>query len=181
MAQITKSYKFEAAHQLYGHKGKCADLHGHSYIVDITIGGPILDEAYERNALTTDYGFVLDFGDLDDIVHPLIDHLDHTFLNTNPYMIIPRTTAEFIACWFVMKLYIDENLPVVEVRVHETASSYARATINDVRDSAMLRNLWGLGEGPIMRDLRAVDVPRVSMDNEPDELHPQAPTASEGR
>lgn len=155
MATIVKTYRFEAAHQLYNHKGKCANLHGHSYQVDVAVGGSI----QEDDANQTDFGFVLDFGDLDLHVDALIVTLDHTFLNSS--MLVPRTTAEYIACWFVWKLYILDKLPIQYVDVHETENSFARASILDISNSAILRELWDLGSGPLVHDLRTMDVQRL--------------------
>ncbi len=42
-AILTKTFHFEAAHHLPGHRGKCARLHGHSYRLEVTLRGPIKD------------------------------------------------------------------------------------------------------------------------------------------
>lgn len=60
MTRITRHYRFEAAHRLPHHAGKCRRLHGHSYEVVVELDGeprPV-DGA-------SDEGMVLDFGDLD--------------------------------------------------------------------------------------------------------------------
>jgi len=33
---VTRSFTFEAAHQLPWHPGKCRDLHGHGYRLEVT-------------------------------------------------------------------------------------------------------------------------------------------------
>ena len=71
--RITKEFDFEAAHALDGYKGKCKDIHGHSYHLKMTfIGDP-----KEQTSLS-DCGMVVDFGDIKNIVKtkilPLFDH-----------------------------------------------------------------------------------------------------------
>jgi len=71
--RITKEFDFEAAHALDGYNGKCKDIHGHSYHLEITfIGTP------KRDISLSDCGMVVDFGDIKKIVKtqilPLFDH-----------------------------------------------------------------------------------------------------------
>ena len=123
MLTITKRYTFEAAHHLPNHKGKCARPHGHSYKVDVTISGPLKPDEGQSDA-----GMVIDFDDLDAIVKPLIEMLDHHHLNT---LLQFRTTAENIAEWFAK--YIRLGLMGAEpnldsVTVWETEKSRATWT-----------------------------------------------------
>jgi 6-pyruvoyltetrahydropterin/6-carboxytetrahydropterin synthase len=77
--RITKQFTFEMAHALYGYDGKCRNIHGHSYKLDVcVIGSPI------QNSDNPKYGMVIDFGDLKSIVKSeIIDLMDHaTMLNT---------------------------------------------------------------------------------------------------
>jgi 6-pyruvoyltetrahydropterin/6-carboxytetrahydropterin synthase len=73
MVELIKEYRFEAAHRLpnvpAGHK--CARLHGHSFKFEVHVTGPV-------DAQT---GWFIDFGDLDEIVMPLVARLDHFYLN----------------------------------------------------------------------------------------------------
>jgi len=71
--RITKEYRFEAAHRLMEHQGACANIHGHSYKVEITLSGWLRPEGAAR-------GMVLDFQDLNAVVHPV---LYDGFENTN--------------------------------------------------------------------------------------------------
>ncbi len=83
MISISKWYSFDAAHQLWNPDlsgmqnleafGKCANPHGHTYSLDVTIQGPVEQET----------GMILNYFDLDKVVKPLVDgHLDHRDLNT---------------------------------------------------------------------------------------------------
>jgi 6-pyruvoyltetrahydropterin/6-carboxytetrahydropterin synthase len=106
--RIAATYTFEAAHRLPfvpdGHK--CKRLHGHNYRIDVSIDGP-LDER----------GFVIDYAELDNVVQPIIDSLDHRLLNDIPGLENP--TSEIIALWLRDK--ITQKLPFTPtIRIWET-------------------------------------------------------------
>jgi len=110
--EIFKDFKFEAAHRLPhlpdGHK--CKNLHGHSYRLRVVLRGPI-DPAL---------GWVADFADVKAVVKPLIQQLDHAFLNEIEGLSQP--TSENIAVWIWRKL--KPALPhLAEVHLSETATS----------------------------------------------------------
>ncbi|HEY3764171.1 MAG TPA: 6-carboxytetrahydropterin synthase [Gaiellales bacterium] len=119
-AQIRKTFRFEAAHSLPHHAGKCRGLHGHSYRVELCFEGEIKPARGE-----SDDGMVLDFLDVSAWWHGQVEPLvDHRFLNeTMPEAFLP-TTAENIAAW-VLSLLIAAALPVTEVTVWETPSASA--------------------------------------------------------
>ena len=78
--RITKQFKMEMAHALYGYDGLCKNIHGHSYRLWVTLRGPVLEKhGHEKD------GMVLDFGLLKRLVKPhIIDKYDHSFvLNAN--------------------------------------------------------------------------------------------------
>ena len=91
-ALLTKMFRFEAAHSLPGHRGKCARPHGHSYVLEVSVRGPI-----KELAGASDDGMVMDFDDLTHIVkQAVIERLDHQDLNVVTGI---RTTAENLAYW----------------------------------------------------------------------------------
>ena len=105
---LTKRFSFEAAHNLLNYSGKCKNLHGHSYALEVTvIGEP------EHN------GMIMDFYDVKKIVEErVIDKLDHTYLND----IIEQSTAERITLWIWNALY--KELPsLYEIKLFETEDS----------------------------------------------------------
>lgn len=78
--RITKLFTFETGHALHGYDGKCKNVHGHSYKLEVTvIGSPINDTNHIKN------GMVIDFGDLKHIVNKeIVDEFDHaTVFNKN--------------------------------------------------------------------------------------------------
>jgi len=109
---IYKEFTFEAAHHLpnvpEGHK--CKRLHGHSFKVTVQVRGDIGETS----------GWVMDFGDLKQQVKPVIDQLDHYYLNEIPGLENP--TSEVIARWIWSKLIT--SLPLLfMVKVEETCTS----------------------------------------------------------
>jgi len=68
---ISKTFRFEASHVLPKHTGKCSRLHGHSWVLTVSVQGPV----------NTKTGFVVDYGDLKALVDKeVIERLDHTHL-----------------------------------------------------------------------------------------------------
>lgn len=115
---ITKILRFDAAHSLPDHEGKCRNIHGHGYSVEVTVEGR-LQESGPATAM------VMDFADLREAVSRLVvDLLDHTYLN-DVLDFVP--TAEALAGWMFATLTA-AGLPVVRVRLWETPSSYAEVT-----------------------------------------------------
>lgn len=76
MISITKRLEFDAGHRIPYHKGKCNNLHGHRYILNINIAGMI-----NKNINDSDYGMIMDFSEIKSIAKKnLIDLWDHAFL-----------------------------------------------------------------------------------------------------
>ena len=70
--ELTKEYKFEASHVLPKHPGRCSRLHGHSWVLRVSVEGRVNKET----------GFVMDYADISKVVKPLIESLDHRHLGT---------------------------------------------------------------------------------------------------
>ena len=106
---LRKEYRFEAAHFIYNHPGKCRNLHGHTYRLFVSLEGPV-DPAT---------GMIIDFYDLSKIVHEkVVTKLDHCFLND----LIPLSTAENISTWIWNQL--KPSLPsLFQVELFETADN----------------------------------------------------------
>lgn len=109
---IVKKFKFDAAHNLVSYKGKCENLHGHTYLLVVVI------EGYPDNE-----GMIMDFVELKNIVNEeIISILDHSYINE----IISQPTAENIAIWIWDRLEEKirrENCRLYEIQVWETEES----------------------------------------------------------
>ena len=110
---------FSSAHQLRGYKGKCENLHGHNYKVEIFARGPELNNI----------GLLIDFGDLKNAADEIVRYLDHRNLNElPPFDEELNPSAENLAKFFVDYLNSridDENVEVYKVRCYETPTSVA--------------------------------------------------------
>jgi 6-pyruvoyltetrahydropterin/6-carboxytetrahydropterin synthase len=112
MHKLSKIFTFEAAHQLpnvpQGHK--CGRLHGHSYRLEIIIMGNADEEQ----------GWVMDFGAIKNPLQPILEILDHSYLNEIHGLENP--TSENIARWIWERL--KPELPLLnEIIISETATS----------------------------------------------------------
>ncbi len=110
--EIFKEFRIEAAHRLPnvppGHK--CARLHGHSFRITIGVTGPV-DPVQ---------GWVRDFADIAQAAAPLIEQLDHRYLNEIDGLENP--TSENLAIWIWQRL--QDRLPgLSRVTIHETCTS----------------------------------------------------------
>ncbi len=117
MNKITKRFTAESAHYLPDHLGKCKNLHGHSYKIEVTVRGDVGIAGPEN-------GMVMDFGNLSQIVkEKVIEKIDHKILNA----LIKVPTAENLAEWIFDELApaISSGVEVDSVRVWETENSYA--------------------------------------------------------
>jgi 6-pyruvoyltetrahydropterin/6-carboxytetrahydropterin synthase len=117
--KITRAYTFQAAHKLphvpEGHK--CGRLHGHTYTVEVT--------AAAADPLRNPPGWIMDFADLDALVEPLVQSLDHRYLNEIDGLSNP--TSEELVMWFVLRLEgaLPSGVWLSRVRVSENPRSWA--------------------------------------------------------
>ena len=143
--RVTKQFKFEAAHALLGYDGLCKNIHGHSYILHVTVTGtPIEDEN------DTKLGMVYDFGDLKFIVNnEIVKKFDHSIiLNKNAdtanfenltemfsrkHYTNYQPTCENMVIDFVNKIkkHLPNEIDIYSVRLYETATSYAEWVVTD--------------------------------------------------
>ena len=138
--RVTKQFKFETGHALYGYDGLCKNVHGHSYKLSVTvIGMPITDSRHVKN------GMVIDFGDLKALVnHEIVNPFDHaTVLNVStPHKEIAdemenrghkiirvnyQPTSEMMVLDFAEKLKskLPQHLELYSLKLRETATAFA--------------------------------------------------------
>ena len=123
---VCKEFRFEAAHSLPNHDGKCRGLHGHSYRFQVECSGYVSDFAG-----APDEGMVVDFGRLSAYWKKLEPGIDHRFLNDVIQVEFHPTTAENIARYLLTLFRAEfedtEVCHVDVVRVCETATAWAAA------------------------------------------------------
>ncbi len=134
--RITKEFRFEAAHALTGYDGKCKHLHGHSYILYVTVKGQPSNPDGSPKA-----GMVLDFTELKKIVNEvIIDRFDHTLIlnekapiaediakTYNRVHIVPfQPTTESLISLFaeLVQKALPKGVILHSMRLHESPSSF---------------------------------------------------------
>ncbi len=110
--RLTKDFQFEAAQTLpkapAGHK--CRQMHGHSFKLEISVEG-------EVDGAT---GWFFDHAEITQAMRPMLDRLDHSYLNEIEGLENP--TIENMAAWFWKKLA--PQLPgLAEIVIHETPTA----------------------------------------------------------
>lgn len=123
---ITKQIEFDAAHSLgNGYVGKCSNLHGHRYKLDITV-------SLRAGKDLTPVGFIVDFSDIKNLWEEHFDSLyDHRFLNESLNI---QTTAENISAKLFEDLskYINnERVYVSGIRLYETPTSFSEISCSE--------------------------------------------------
>jgi 6-pyruvoyltetrahydropterin/6-carboxytetrahydropterin synthase len=111
---------FDAAHRLLQYQGKCANLHGHTWVVEVGIDIDIRQ--------ITSVGFAIDFGDLKLIVKSVLEEYDHAFL-------VNRSDPISANMGFTRLIQFDGN---------PTAEMLAIQILKDLRQELRERELTGI-------------------------------------
>jgi 6-pyruvoyltetrahydropterin/6-carboxytetrahydropterin synthase len=143
--RITKQFRFEAAHALWGYDGACRNIHGHSYILYVTLKGkPIQDPDNPK------FGMVMDFSILKSIVNEIVtepfDHAlmvrsgtpHHQLIQSSPLfgkiMIVDyQPTCENMIIDFAAKISqrLPEGVSLFSLKLHETSTAFAEWYADD--------------------------------------------------
>lgn len=122
MYTISKSFEFDASHRLITHPGKCKNIHGHRYKVEVSIGASEIDEIT---------GMLMDFGDLGKFKQWLMDYFDHA-------TIVNYDDSNFI------RFLNQEGSKVYAIHGEPTAENMAKLFFN------MLENMLPKGMKPFV-------------------------------
>jgi 6-pyruvoyltetrahydropterin/6-carboxytetrahydropterin synthase len=110
---------FSSAHQLRGYKGKCENLHGHNYKIEI----------YARGSELNNIGLLVDFGELKEAADEVVAYLDHRNINElPPFDEELNPSAENLARYILERVASrvgDDRVSVYKVRCFETPTSVA--------------------------------------------------------
>jgi len=110
--EIFKDFTFESAHRLPNLPSthKCSRLHGHTFQVRL----------YVKGQVTGEQGWLMDFADIESVFAPVLDQIDHRYLNEVEGLSNP--TSEVIAIWIWDRLV--SKLPgLSRVQVMENCTS----------------------------------------------------------
>jgi 6-pyruvoyltetrahydropterin/6-carboxytetrahydropterin synthase len=109
MFEISVEQTFAAGHALRNYKGRCENVHGHNFRVQVKIQGDRLD----------DTGLLVDFIDVKSLMRGVIDRLDHQFLNEIAPFDAKNPSAENIAEYFHEEMTRGLVATPVPVRIRE--------------------------------------------------------------
>ena len=133
--KIAKEFRWEMGHRLPEHFGLCKNIHGHSYKMIVEFEGEL-----DKNQM------VIDYYDIEKIINPVIEKLDHAFMvniddkivieflekmNSKKVVVGFNSTAENICNYLlseIKKSSLPSNISSVKVRVYETQFDYAEET-----------------------------------------------------
>ena len=133
--KIAKEFRWEMGHRLPEHFGLCKNIHGHSYKMIVEFEGEL-----DKNQM------VIDYYDVEKIINPVIEKLDHSFMvnaedkivleflekmNSKKVIVDFNSTAENICSYLlseIKKCSLPSNISSIRVRVYETQFDYAEET-----------------------------------------------------
>ncbi|MBZ0272323.1 6-carboxytetrahydropterin synthase QueD [bacterium] len=118
MYEVKVIKEFAAAHNLRNYKGKCENLHGHNWTVELTCRARELD----------DIGIALDFVDMKKALVEELERWDHKYLNELPPFDDVNPSSENMARVLFERLagrLDDDRVKVVRVDVWETPTNRA--------------------------------------------------------
>jgi 6-pyruvoyltetrahydropterin/6-carboxytetrahydropterin synthase len=106
MITITRRLEFDAGHRIPDHKSQCRNLHGHRYVLEITLVGEVIKEEG-----ASDNGMLMDFSDVKALAKQhLVDVWDHAFLAYEKDTVV----REFLESLPGHKTVIIDRIPTVE-------------------------------------------------------------------
>lgn len=101
---------FAAAHNLKNFRGKCENLHGHNWKVEVVLRGTALDES----------GVLVDFGEVKQATREVLQELDHRYLNDLPFFQQHNPSSERIAQFLFD--HLARRLNNTQRRVHRVSA-----------------------------------------------------------
>jgi 6-pyruvoyltetrahydropterin/6-carboxytetrahydropterin synthase len=125
MFEVMIERNFSSAHQLRGYRGKCENLHGHNYKIEIYARGRELDKT----------GLLVDFVELKAAADEVVNYLDHRNINKlPPFDEELNPSAENLARFILERVASrvgDDRVQVFKVRCFETPTSVATYRVDE--------------------------------------------------
>jgi 6-pyruvoyltetrahydropterin/6-carboxytetrahydropterin synthase len=117
--RLRVSSDFSSSHQLHHYEGKCENMHGHNFTVEVDVVGDSLDPKL---------GILMDFKELKRLLKVVTDELDHRHLNDLPAFAAQNPSSELLAQFVfrrMKELLAPHQVSLAEVMVSEKESSRA--------------------------------------------------------
>lgn len=106
MLKITRKLEFDAGHRIPDHRSQCRNLHGHRYVIEITLEGDLVDVVG-----APDRGMVMDFADVKSLaMEHLVGQWDHAFIVYEG----DRQVRDFLVSMPDHKTVVLDCIPTVE-------------------------------------------------------------------
>jgi 6-pyruvoyltetrahydropterin/6-carboxytetrahydropterin synthase len=103
---ITRKLEFDAGHRIPDHRSQCRNLHGHRYVLEITLQGDVVETEG-----APDRGMVMDFADVKSLaMEHLVSRWDHAFLVFEG----DTRVREFLESMPGHKTVVVDRIPTVE-------------------------------------------------------------------
>ena len=120
MYTLETSAAFDSAHFLSGYNGKCANIHGHRWVIKVVVSAEDVQASGEKR------GMVIDFGDLKKAVRSLADSFDHALLYEKGSL--RENTLEAL---------FEEGFRLIELDYRPTAENFARAFFYSLKEKGL--------------------------------------------
>lgn len=120
MYYLETSASFDSAHFLKGYNGKCANIHGHHWVIKVKISGENVQPEGEKR------GMLIDFGDLKKAVRSLADEYDHALLYEQGTLL--EKTLEAL---------LEEGFMLIELPYRPTAENFAKAFFDTLKEKGL--------------------------------------------
>lgn len=154
MTTISKEFSFSAGHMLPNHYGKCRRPHGHNYLVVVTVNGSTI--ATTPIDPRSDEGMLMDFGELKQIVQPVIDLLDHRFIVSGDewfYTLYRFAKDQYDSGWIppteelskaLSSVSVVDDIPFASIGMRTTAENIAAYIFYQIYDRLKMHsNVYG--------------------------------------
>lgn len=128
--QLTVRTEFSSAHALRHYQGKCENLHGHNYHVEMTVEGTKLSEDVE---------LVVDFSILKKILNKACDNLDHKNINDFPPFDKINPSAENIARYLYTLIKSELKTHLKDIPHCDTVQLYSISVSEKSKQTATYR------------------------------------------
>lgn len=139
MLTITKKIEFDAGHRIPNHRSVCRNMHGHRYVMYITLQGKI----QEKKGASSE-GMLMDFSDVKKLAEThLISHWDHAFLTYEKDMPV----RQFLDTLPGHKTVILDRIPTVE-NLAQIAFDILKKVYEDFYDNTVTLQSIRLYETP---------------------------------
>ena len=117
MYKLKVEHSFDSAHFLYGYEGKCRNIHGHRWKIEVEIKS---EKLVENGQLR---GMIVDFGDLKKDIKKILDYYDHA-------LIIEKGTLKNNT----LNCLLEENFKIIELEFRPTAENFSYFFYNEIKN-----------------------------------------------